>query len=83
MFETCQTQESFEISARFRHSIEERIARLERDADADETVISSLLSPDHIRRQMRLVSIQRAEAMHMRLFLERARTRPVRPAASL
>ena len=79
MFEVSQTRETFEISSRFQHSIEQRIARLERDADSDEAVISSLSSPDHIRRQMRLVSVQRAEALRMRLFLERARIRPPRP----
>ena len=83
MFDTCQTQETFEISARFRHSIEERIQRLERDADADESVISSLISPDHIRRQMRLVGVQRSEALRMRIFLDRARIRNTRSGASL
>jgi hypothetical protein len=29
---------------------------------------------DHIRRQMRLVAIQRAEALRMRLILDRADT---------
>lgn len=83
MFETCATQESFEISSRFRHIIEERILRLERDADFDESQISSLLSLDHIRRQMRLVSVQRAEAMRMRLFLERTRDRKPSPLITL
>jgi hypothetical protein len=30
---------------------------------------------DHIRRQMRLVATERAEALRLRLFLDRARTR--------
>jgi hypothetical protein len=68
--------ESFEISPRFRQSIEERIARLERDADLDEAQLARLENADHIRRQMRLVATQRAEAMRMRIFLDRATTRP-------
>ena len=67
--------ESFEISPRFRQSIEERIARLERDADMDEAQLAFLENADHIRRQMRLVAIQRAEALRMRIFLDRATTR--------
>ncbi len=80
MLDARETLEAFEISPRFRHTIEERIARLERDADYDESQISSLISPDHIRRQMRLVGVQRAEALRMRLFLGRARIRSERPA---
>jgi len=34
---------------------------------------------DHIRRQMRLVAVQRAEALRMRIFLDRARPRLPRP----
>jgi hypothetical protein len=68
--------ESFEISPRFRQSIEERIARLERDADLDEAQVASLENADHIRRQLRLVAAERAEAMRMRVFLDRATTRP-------
>jgi ribosome-associated translation inhibitor RaiA len=83
MFEACETHETFEISPRFRHSIEERIARLERDADSDESLISSLISTDHIRRQMRLVSMQRAEALRMRLFLDRSRVRIPRSGVTL
>jgi hypothetical protein len=67
--------ESFEISPRFRRSIEGRIARLERDADWDEAQVALLESPDHVRRQMRLVAAERAEALRMRVFLDRATTR--------
>lgn len=67
--------ENFEISPRFRRSIEERIARLERDADWDEAQVARLEHADHIRRQMRLVAAERAEAQRMRVFLERATTR--------
>jgi hypothetical protein len=35
---------------------------------------------DHIRRQMRLVAVQRTEALRMRLFLDRARARLPRPS---
>jgi hypothetical protein len=73
----------FEISPRFRRSVEERIARLERDAEHDEAQVAALEDGDHIRRQMRLVAIQRSEALRMRLFLDRARTRLPRPLIAL
>jgi hypothetical protein len=71
--------ESFEISPRFQRTVEERIARLERDSASDEAFAAQLKDGDHIRRQMRLVAVQRAEALRMRLFLDRARTRSPRP----
>lgn len=67
--------ESYEISPRFQRTIEERIARLETDARSDEAFAALLENGDHIRRQMRLVAVQRAEALRMRLFLDRAKTR--------
>lgn len=73
----------FEISPRFRQKIEERVARLERDAACDEEQIHLLAHVDHIRRQMRLVAAQRAEALRMRLFLDRAGTRLPRPLIEL
>ena len=79
MISKCAAQEGFEISPRFRRSVEERIARLERDAEHDEAQIATLADGDHIRRQMRLVAIERSEALRMRLFLDRARTRLPRP----
>jgi len=75
----CSAQEGFEISPRFRQTVEERIARLERGAEYDEEQIDHLEDIDHIRRQMRLIAAQRAEALRMRIFLDRARTRPVHP----
>jgi len=75
--------EGFEISPRFRQTIEERIARLERDANADEAVVPLLENKDHIRRQMQLIAVQRAEALRMRLFLDRAKTRLPRPLIAL
>ncbi len=75
--------EGFEISPRFRRSIEERVARLERDADWDEAQISALEDIDHIRRQMRLVAVERSEALRMRLFLDRSRPRLPRPLIAL
>jgi hypothetical protein len=75
----CSAQEGFEISPKFRQTVEERIARLERDAEYDEGQISRIEDIDHIRRQMRLVAAQRAEALRMRIFLDRARTRAQRP----
>ncbi len=83
MFTDSTTQEGFEISPRFRRTIEERIARLERDADHDEAQVARLENGDHIRRQMRLVAVERAEALRMRLFLDRARTRLPRPLIAL
>ena len=68
-------EEGFEISPRFRRTIEERLARLESDAQWDEAQISRLVNSDHIRRQRRLVAAERAEALRMRIFLERSRTR--------
>jgi len=79
----CAAQEGFEISPRFRQTVEERIARLERDADYDEAQLSRLDDIDHIRRQMRLVAVERAEGLRMRLFLDRARTRLPRPLIAL
>jgi hypothetical protein len=79
----CAAQECFEISPRFRQMVEQRIARLERDADYDEAQLERLDDIDHIRRQMRLVAVERAEALRMRLFLDRARTRPPRPMIAL
>ena len=72
MIINCATNESFEISPRFRRTIEERIARLEQDAEQDEAQVALLENCDHIRRQMRLVATERAEALRMRLFLDRS-----------
>jgi hypothetical protein len=72
------TKERFEISPRFRRSIEERILRLERGAADDEARILLLEDPDHIRRQLRLVATQRFEALRMRIFLDRSLVRPTR-----
>jgi hypothetical protein len=83
MITNCPANSGFEISPRFRSTMEERIARLERDADQDELQISALDNVDHIRRQMRLVSAQRSEALRMRLFLYRAKTRAQRPITAL
>ena len=69
------TREGFEISARFRRLIEDRIERLEQDADSDEAQIPRLQNHDHIRRQKRLVAVQRAEARRMRHFVDSSGTR--------
>jgi hypothetical protein len=79
MTSNCAAQEGFEISPRFRQTVEERIARLERDAANDEAQLDRLDDIDHIRRQMRLVAAERAEALRMRIFLDRARPRLPRP----
>lgn len=83
MTSPCAVQEGFEISPRFRQTVEERIARLERDAAHDEMQIERLDDIDHIRRHMRLVTAQRAEALRMKIFLDRARTRLPRPLIQL
>jgi hypothetical protein len=75
--------ESYEISPRFRQSMEDRITRLERDATQDERTIAHLEHEDHIRRHLRLVAVQRAEALRMRLFLDRSRQRLPRPMIAL
>jgi uncharacterized coiled-coil protein SlyX len=79
----CAAQEGFEIGPKFRQMVEERIARLERGAAFDEAQMDRLEDADHIRRQLRLVATQRAEALRMRLFLDRARTRLPRPLIEL
>jgi hypothetical protein len=38
---------------------------------------------DHIRRHMRMVAVERAEALRMRLFLDRATARSPRPLIAL
>ena len=75
--------ESFEIGIRFRQSLEERITRLERDAAWDEQMLAALTDEDHLRRHRRLVAVQRAEALRMRLFLDRSRARLPRPLIAL
>lgn len=76
-------REQVEISPRFRQTLEERIARLERDAAYDEAQVALLDNPDHVRRQMRLVAVERAEALRMRIFLDHAGTRLPRPLIAL
>lgn len=76
-------EDGIEISLRFRRTMEERVAKLERDADQDEALISSLENGDHIRRQRRLVALERSEALRIRMFLDRARTRMPRPMIAL
>lgn len=77
------TREAFEISARFRLLIEERIERLERDADSDEAQLAFLRHGDHIRRHMRLIAVQRAEARRMRSFIDHSGTRVPPPSMTL
>jgi hypothetical protein len=76
--ESYQSQ-SYEISPRFRQTLEARIVRLEQDAACDELTLATLTHEDHIRRQRKLVAVQRMEAVRMRLFLDRSRTRLPRP----
>jgi ribosome-associated translation inhibitor RaiA len=83
MIINCTAGDGLEISTRFKQSVEDRIARLERDAARDEAMAATLEDGDHIRRQMRLVAAQRAEALRMRLFLDKARIRLPRPLIEL
>jgi hypothetical protein len=83
MMTKCKAAEGFEISPRFRSTIEQRILRLERDAEQDEAQVARLEDGDHIRRQMRLVFMQKAEALRMRLFLDGAKVRLPRPLIAL
>jgi len=83
MMINCAANEGFEISPRFRRTVEERIVRLEKDAEYDEAQVNFLEDTDHIRRQMRLVAMQRSEALRMRLFLDRSKTRLPRPLIAI
>lgn len=76
-------RESLGISARFRQLIEERIERLEKDADRDEAQLAVLRNADHIRRHMRLIAVQRAEARRMRCFIDNSGTRVPPPMLPL
>ena len=78
----CTTPDRLENNPRFRRTIENRIAQLERDADLDEAQIAKLDDVDHIRRHMRLVIAERAEALRMRLLLDRAAIRSAKPTAT-
>lgn len=73
----------YEISPRFRRSLEQRICRLERDVTADEEALQFLTDPDHIRRHRRLITIQRNEADRMRVFLDHSIDRLPRPLIAL
>ena len=75
--------ETYEISPRFRQTVEDRIARLERDASHDELALATLVHEDHIRRHRRLIAAQRMEALRMRLFLDRAKVRLPKPLIEL
>jgi hypothetical protein len=83
MMTNCAASEGFEISPRFRRTIEERIVRLEKDAAFDEEQVVLLEDGDHIRRHMHLVAVQRGDALRMRLFLDRAKPRASRPLTAL
>jgi ribosome-associated translation inhibitor RaiA len=83
MIANVAANEGFEISPRFRQMVEERITRLERDAEQDEALVAELVDRDHARRQMRLVAMQRSEALRMRLFLYHSKTRVPRPMVAL
>lgn len=83
MLDESFNADGFEISPRFRRMLETRIARLEKDATDDEAEAAQLKDGDHIKRHMRLVAMQRSEALRMRLFLDRARTRLPRPMVAI
>ncbi len=79
MITNLAANEGFEISPRFRRTIEERIERLEKDAAFDEAQVALLQDGEHIRRQMRLVALERSEALRVRLFLDNAQARMSKP----
>jgi len=82
MITNCTAFDGYEISPKFRQTVEERVVRLERDAAQDEANVMTLDDAEHIRRQLRLVAVQRAEALRMRIFLDRARIRPPQAAVA-
>jgi hypothetical protein len=65
----------YEIGARFRKLLEDRIERLESDADADELALAAIVHADHQRRHQRLIQVERAEALRLRIFLDKTRVR--------
>jgi hypothetical protein len=69
----------YEVGARFRKMIEDRVERLESDADADELALAAILDANHQRRHMRLVNAERSEALRLRIFLSRTRIRGSSP----
>ena len=77
------TSLQFEIGPRFRRALEERVQRLERDAEFDEAQAALLGDQEHLRRHLRLVATERSEALRIRLFLDRAGTRVPRPFIAL
>ena len=83
MIQESTRWEGMEISPRFRRSMEERILRLERGADFDEAQLELLIDEDHIRRQRKLVAVERAEVLRMRLFLDKVGTRLPSPLIKL
>lgn len=83
MIQASMRWEGMEISPRFRRSMEERIERLERGAEFDEAQLERLRDEDHIRRQRKLVAAERAEALRMRLFLDKVGTRLPSPLIKL
>ena len=75
--------DGFEIGVRFRQMLEKRIVRLEQDAAQDESLVPYLENSDHVRRQLRLVAAQRAEAERIRQFLDHSRIRIPRPMIAM
>lgn len=79
----CSIQGAYEISPRFRSMLDGRIARLDQNALEDEAQVERLADFDHIRRQLRLVAAERAEALRMRLFLDHSTTRILKADSQL
>jgi len=61
----------YEIGPRFRKIIQERVERLEADADADELALPTILHAGHDRRHRLLIQTQRCEALRLRIFLSK------------
>ena len=69
LMEKFMPEEPLYVSARFRNIVEATIHELERDAAADEQMLGALTSPDHRRRQQRLVRAQLDRAFSLREML--------------
>jgi len=77
--DAAANRHEFKMGPRFRSMMEERISRLEMDASRDEAMLQRLENSDHIRRQMRLVEVQRQEAIRIRRFLDQSGVRESEP----
>lgn len=71
------SREPYEISQRFRLILMERVRELELAAEQDERLAETLPHPDHARRHLKLVAMQRKDAARILNFLTQSRLRKV------